>query len=381
MKHLLSVTIAIAATTGAMAQTAEQKVIFKGTADKTYDGNMIMMYNNSTKDFDSAVVKDGSYEIAVNFKEPTRYYFYSKYEAKAKGGYAPWGILVTRPGEIKMKTQVDSMAGTTVSGAPENEVYNKYNAVSAALQKKVMEQLKTTFGKGVIDSLSPKNPKYKEVIAEYQRLNSANQPAEKERLEKFITANPNSFASLYLLSGASNSMDVETLEKLYNKTGKEYKDSKVAKSLANKINAAKITAIGKIAPEFSQPDTLGKEVALKDFRGKYVLVDFWASWCGPCRAENPNVVKAFNKYKDKDFTVLGVSLDRPGAKDNWLAAIHKDDLTWTHVSDLKFWDNAVAKLYGIQAIPQNYLLDKEGKIIASNIRGEELEKKLEELIK
>jgi peroxiredoxin len=244
-----------------------------------------------------------------------------------------------------------------------------------------MEQLKTTFGKGVMDSLSPKNPKYKEVIAEYQRLNTANQPAEKERLEKFITANPNSFASLYLLSGASNSMDVEGLEKLYNKTGKEFKDSKVAQSLANKINAAKITAIGKVAPEFSQADTLGKEVALKDFRGKYVLVDFWASWCGPCRAENPNVVKAFNKYKDKDFTVLGVSLDRPGAKDSWLAAIHKDDLTWTHVSDLKFWDNAVAKLYGIQAIPQNYLLDKEGKIVASNVRGEELEKKLEELIK
>jgi peroxiredoxin len=133
--------------------------------------------------------------------------------------------------------------------------------------------------------------------------------------------------------------------------------------------------------EFTQNDTLGKPVSLSDFKGKYVLIDFWASWCGPCRAENPNVVKAYNNYKDKDFTVLGVSLDQPGKQEAWLNAIHKDSLTWTHVSDLKFWDNAVAQLYGIRAIPQNLLLDPSGKIIAKNIRGEELKKKLEEVMK
>jgi peroxiredoxin len=106
----------------------------------------------------------------------------------------------------------------------------------------------------------------------------------------------------------------------------------------------------------------------------------WASWCGPCRAENPNVVAAYNAYKDKNFTVLGVSLDQPGKKDLWLQAIEKDGLTWTHVSDLKFWDNAVAKQYGIQSIPANYLIDPTGKIIAKNIRGEELPKKLAELL-
>jgi peroxiredoxin len=140
-----------------------------------------------------------------------------------------------------------------------------------------------------------------------------------------------------------------------------------------------MTAIGKNAPDFEQADTSGNMVKLSGFRGKYLLLDFWASWCGPCRAENPNVVKAYQKYHDRGFTILGVSLDQPGKKEAWLKAIHQDGLTWTHVSDLQFWNNAVAKMYGIRSIPQNFLLDKDGKIIATNIRAEELNKKLSEI--
>lgn len=138
--------------------------------------------------------------------------------------------------------------------------------------------------------------------------------------------------------------------------------------------------IGQTAPELSLPDPNGKEVKLSSFRGKYVLVDFWASWCKPCREENPTVVKAYNKYKDKNFTILGVSLDRPGQKDEWMKAVMKDNLTWTQVSDLMFWNSPVVQLYGIEGIPYNVLVDPDGKIIAESLRGPALEAKLGELL-
>ncbi len=177
----------------------------------------------------------------------------------------------------------------------------------------------------------------------------------------------------------------DTLIALIDATAKKFPShsatADIKRSLEEQVKqAAEANWVGKEAPDFELPDANGTPVKLSSFRGKYVLVDFWASWCGPCRAENPAVVKAFEKFKGKNFTILGVSLDRPGQKDEWLKAIKDDKLSWTQVSDLQFWQSPVVGLYHIDGIPFNVLVDPQGKVIAQALRGAQLEQKLEEVM-
>ena len=197
--------------------------------------------------------------------------------------------------------------------------------------------------------------------------------------KKFIQDNPDSYISLVTLGSYAYSADYSDIAPLFNAMSDRMKQTVRGKHFAELRPHIKAVAIGAVAPEIIEADTSGNMVSLSSFRGKYVLVDFWASWCGPCRAENPNLVKAYNRYKGLKFTVVGVSLDALDGKGRWKAAIRKDGLSWPQVSDLKYWDSEAAILYGIKAIPQNFLLDPSGKIIAKNLRGDDLENKLEEL--
>lgn len=198
--------------------------------------------------------------------------------------------------------------------------------------------------------------------------------------ENFVKKHPSSFVSPIAIIRIMQSSGNEMLaEKLYQLLSKDVKNSQLSQYVNQQLALAKINPIGSQVANFSQADTSGRPVKISSFRGKYVLIDFWASWCRPCRQENPNVVAAFNKYHDKKFTVLGVSLDQ--AKPAWMSAIHMDGLTWTHVSDLKGWGNEVASLFHVVSIPQNLLIDPNGKIIAKNLRGEALDNKLEEILK
>lgn len=198
-----------------------------------------------------------------------------------------------------------------------------------------------------------------------------------EKVKEMITSMGDSFASLAAIGLLNPKNDFPFIDELISRLDKNYPGTSSIMQMKHQLDEMRSLSVGQTAPDFELPDPNGKPVKLSDLRGKYVLIDFWAAWCKPCRQENPNVVKLYNQYKDKGFEVFGVSLDR--TKEDWLKAIQDDQLTWTHVSDLKYFNSAAAELYKIDAIPATYMIDPDGKIIAKDLRGPSLENKLAEL--
>lgn len=268
----------------------------------------------------------------------------------------------------------DSISKIIYTGTPLNKELAKYN--------EALKPARDSFNKlnAYYKAAAPEKQKSDEFQKEVSAKQELIQEQRKQAQLKFIKRYPASLLSLYAIKDLAGPVpQVEEVAPLYESLSGNLKETAEGKKYGLYLVKLSASAIGKTAPEIVLPDTAGKIIKLSSFKGKYVLIDFWASWCGPCRAENPAVVKAYEKYKTKGFEILGVSLDKESAKGAWIQAIHDDKLTWPQVSDLKYWKSEVVDQYSVAAIPQNFLLDPAGKIIAKNLRGRELEKKLAEV--
>ena len=359
MRKLLLSIVAASMTLAACNAQSGYKVT--GTVEGMPDGKAIIAtVNGSSLDtLAKADVKNGSFEFTGNVSEPTGAYIM----VIGQRGAIPFML------ENANITVNAGQAGLTVTGSEGQKIYDQFMAINTTTQQEAMK-LQQEY-----QAANGDQAKMQAVQEAYAKLMTDAQAKETE----LIKANPDSYVSTFVIVSGMGQMEYEQLKERYNLLGEKAKASAQGKAIAAQIAKLESTAIGQIAPNFTITTPEGESISLYDIKGKVKLIDFWASWCGPCRGENPHVVEIYKEYHPKGLEIFGVSLDNN--KEAWVKAIADDGLVWKHGSDLKGWQSAPAQLYSVSGIPHTVLLDENNKIIAKNLRGDELKQKIAVLLK
>lgn len=354
------------------AAAAQQPFKINGSGLKSGE-TVYLSYTQDRKAItDSVQANGGSFSFTGTIAEPLKATVYTK--SATKGAKRDALAFYIEPTTFSLATS-DSLKNAKISGS----LVNTDDAALKALSKDVQQEIaKVAAEYGTFTDEQKKDEKFLDAF--YERYSKASEQLFPIQLA-FAKSHPDSYLSIGALTPlAAKEQYLDDAEKAFNALSPQIRNTKAGQTAKGIFIAGQKTRIGLPAIAFTQNDVNGKPVSLESFKGKYVLIDFWASWCGPCRKENPNVVAAYQQFKDKGFTVLGVSLDKPDAHDAWVKAIADDKLDWTQVSDLKYWDNEVAKAYGVRSIPANFLIDPNGKIVAKGLRGAALNAKLAQLL-
>lgn len=326
---------------------------------------------NGAEKLDSSLVdKKGKFSIYAKAAEMN--YYRLRFNNKSANKVESLFLLTDSSERIKIKVTANSFdEGTEIKGSKESarlmDLIQRVNAL-----QKTGDSLNVIFNAAPDNEKAEMAPKFNQIISDKNGVLNL-------YVKKMIDEDPGSLVALEAVGRLDKAQDRDYYKKVADALNARHPKNAFVTNFVQSVNVPGQLFVGDMAPEIELPDTEGNMFKLSSLRGQYVLLDFWAAWCRPCRMENPNVVAAYQKYKNKGFTVLGVSLDRD--KNAWLTAIQQDNLTWTHISDLQFWQSAAARTYNVSSIPKSFLLDKEGRIIAMDLRGPALDAKLSEILK